>query len=95
MITCHPQNALALRALLARYGLRLIRLNDGSAIPGCYWGAPEAGLVGTIVHVRADTPLHSALHEAAHTVCMDGECRARLHTDAGGEHAEEDAVCYL
>jgi hypothetical protein len=45
--------------------------------------------------VRNDTPLHSALHEAAHVVCMDTDRRARLHTDAGGEYAEEDAVCYL
>jgi hypothetical protein len=26
---------------------------------------------------------------------MDGERRARLHTDAGGDCAEEDAVCWL
>jgi hypothetical protein len=26
---------------------------------------------------------------------MDSDRRARLHTDAGGDYAEEDAVCYL
>lgn len=95
MVACDSQFATALQALLARYGLRLEWLDEASEIPGSYWGAPEAGLVGTTVHVRADTPLHSALHEAAHTVCMDGGRRARLHTDAGGDFAEEDAVCYL
>jgi hypothetical protein len=84
-----------LRTLLARFGISLDCLADDAAIPGSYWGAPEAGLVGTTVFVRADTPLHSALHEAAHVICMDDERRARLHTDAGGEFCEEDAVCYL
>lgn len=95
MRACDPQNTRSLTALLARYGFGLDRLEDGAPIPGSYWGAPEAGLVGTCVHVRADTPLHSALHEAAHLICMDGGRRARLHTDAGGDYAEEDAVCYL
>ena len=45
--------------------------------------------------LRDDTPLHSALHEACHFVCMDSRRRASLHTDAGGEIAEENAVCYL
>jgi hypothetical protein len=39
--------------------------------------------------------VHSALHEAAHVICMDDARRAQLHTDAGGDHAEENAVCYL
>jgi hypothetical protein len=84
-----------MRALLARYGFRLELLDAAAPIPGSHWGAPEAGLIGTTVYVRADTPLHSALHEAAHLVCMDGARRARLHTDAGGDYAEENAVCYL
>lgn len=95
MIACDAQRIPALRALLARYGLRLQQVGDAADIPGSYWGAPEAGLVGTTVHVRADTPLHSALHEAAHVICMDETRRARLNTDAGGEYCEEDAVCYL
>lgn len=95
MNTCTPEIITALRTLLARYGLQLERRADDEPIPGSYWGAPEAGLVGATVCVRADTPLHSALHEAAHAICMDDERRRGLHTDAGGDFAEEDAVCYL
>lgn len=91
MHACNPHNTRPLSALLARYGLELERLADDAPIPGSYWGAPETGLVGTTVYVRADTPLHSALHEAAHLICMDGGRRARLHTDAGRDSAEEDA----
>ena len=82
-------------ALLLRYDLALVPLAAGSSIPGSYWGAPEAGIVGGTVYARADTPVHSVLHEAAHVICMDAERRRRLHTDAGGDYAEEDAVCYL
>jgi len=82
-------------ALLARYGLQLQRLPAGVAIPGSYWGEPEAGLVGGQLYVRPDTPVHSALHEACHYICMDGVRRAALHTDAGGEVEEENGVCYL
>ncbi len=39
--------------------------------------------------------MHSALHEAAHYLCMDPERREVLDRDAGGDYAEEDAVCYL
>jgi hypothetical protein len=82
-------------ALLDRFGLKLARVDTEAAIPGSYWGESEAGLVGDTVYARADTPLHSVLHEACHAICMDPARRARLHTDAGGEYAEEDAVCYL
>lgn len=95
MHTCDSRHAGVLAALLHRYGLTLMPLPDGAPIPGSYWGAPEAGLVGTTVYVRTDTPLHSALHEACHAICMDPQRRAHLHTDAGGDYAEEDAVCYL
>jgi len=81
--------------LLARFGLRLEQVPAGAVIPGSFWGAPEAGIVGHVVHARADTPVHSILHEAGHIICMDAARRANLHTDAGGEYAEEDAVCYL
>ncbi|MEK6771162.1 MAG: hypothetical protein AAB329_05745 [Pseudomonadota bacterium] len=95
MNLCDSTRVPALTTLLARYGLTLARLAPGAAIPGSYWGEPEAGLIKTVIHVRADTPLHSALHEAAHVICMDDRRRAHLHTDAGGDYAEEDAVCYL
>ena len=85
----------AAESLLARFGLRLVVLPAGAEIPGTYWGAPEAGLSGDQLFVRPDTPVHSVLHEAAHYICMPADRRAGLHRDAGGDCAEEDAVCYL
>ena len=55
----------ALRALLGPPGLRLHRVPPDADIPGSYWGGAEAGLIGDTLFWRADTPLHSALHEAA------------------------------
>ena len=85
----------ALRALLGPLGLRLHSVPPDSDIPGSYWGSPEAGLIGDTLFWRTDTPLHSALHEAAHWVCMTPQRRATLERDAGGDEAEESAVCYL
>lgn len=85
----------ALAALLARYGLEVALVAPTVAIPGSYWGEGEAGLVGGGLFLRLDTPVHSVLHEAAHFVCMTAERRTGLDTDAGGDHAEESAVCYL
>lgn len=84
-----------LRELLAPRGLQVTLAGAGEEIPGTYWGAPEAGLIGRQLFVREDTPVHSALHEAAHFICMDAARRAVLHTDAGGTFDEESAVCYL
>ena len=84
-----------LMALLGRYGLRVERVPSQGEIPGSYWGDSEAGLVGDGLFVRDDTPVHSALHEACHYICMDAGRRARLHTDAGGDCIEENGVCYL
>ncbi len=81
--------------LLARFGLTLHCVADGAPIPFSYWGEPEAGLEGRQVWVRSDTPLHSALHEASHALCMDGARRAALERDAGGDFDEENAVCCL
>ena len=85
----------AMAALLARYGMALVTVGPGTAIPGSFWGEEEAGLAGDDLYARADTPLHSMLHEACHYVCMDAARRSGLHTDAGGDDAEECAVCYL
>lgn len=85
----------ALAGLLAPHGLTLRYLADHAPIPGSYWGDSEAGLVGRALLVRADTPVHSALHEACHYLCADEARRAGLHTDAGGDDLEECAVCYL
>ena len=85
----------ALAKLLARHGLELVEVPDGAEIPGSYWGESEAGLIGARLYVRSDTPLHSALHEACHFICMDDARRATLERDAGGDYDEENAVCYL
>lgn len=84
-----------LTRLLSRFGLRLVETRPGEEIRGSYWGEPEAGLVGDEIFVRPDTPVHSILHETSHYVCMPASRRAHLLRDAGGEDAEESAVCYL
>jgi hypothetical protein len=84
-----------LTRLLAKFGLRLVVAPEGEAIPGSYWGDSEAGLLGDEIHARADTPVHSVLHETSHYVCMTPSRRARLARDAGGDDLEESAVCYL
>ncbi len=95
VLTCAQLGGKLLTILLARYGLRVEWASAGCEIPGSYWGDCEAGLIGDCLFVRDDTPVHSALHEACHAICMDSERRARLHTDAGGECLEENGVCYL
>ena len=82
-------------ALLARYDLQLERVADGAPIPGSYWGEPEAGIVAGTVFARADTPVHSLLHEAAHLIVLPPERRASVHTDATDSIEEEDAVLVL
>ena len=81
--------------LLAGYGLSLIQVADAEPIPGSYWGECEAGLIGSCVHARADTPVHSLLHEACHLIVLPPERRATVHTDATDSIEEEDATCYL
>lgn len=85
----------AAAALLARYGLALVRVADGEAIPGSYWGDCEAGLIGATVYVRGDTPVHSMLHEACHLIVLPPERRSAVHTDATDSVDEENAVCVL
>jgi hypothetical protein len=85
----------AARELLAQHGLELIEVAAGAAIPGSYWGECEAGLIGHMVYARADTPVHSLLHEACHLLVMPPDRRATVHTDASDSVAEEDATCYL
>ncbi len=81
--------------LLSRLGLRVQRVASGEPIAGSFWGDEEAGLIGDVIYLRDDTPLHSLMHEACHYKCMDEARRATLHTNAGGSQAEENAVCYL
>lgn len=84
-----------LRRLLGDHGLQIEVVADGLPIPGSYWGEPEAGLIGSRLYLRGDTPVHSALHEAGHWLLMDTTRRGNLHTDAGGTDTEENAVCCL
>ncbi len=81
--------------LLRRYGLELVVQADGESITGSFWGDSEAGVMGSAVYVRPDTPVHSFLHESCHVICMDAARRADLVKDAGGDDIEESAVCYL
>ena len=95
ILTVSDMDSGILGTLVARYHLRLVQLSAATDIPGSHWGDSEAGLVGDRLYARPDTPLHSVLHEACHTICMTPARRAGLHTDAGGDDLEENAVCYL
>jgi hypothetical protein len=81
--------------LLARYQLEVQIAPSGKAIPGSFWGDAEAGLIGHNIFLRQDTPIHSALHETCHFICMDEDRRKQLNTNAGNSQVEENAVCYL
>ncbi len=85
----------AVAALLLERGLQLQVVAADAAIPGSYWGEPEAGLIGESVFARDDTPVHSVLHEACHLLVLEPAKRASVHTDASDSIAEEDATCYL
>lgn len=95
VLLCSEINPDHLSSLLARYGMQVKRVNTDENIPGSFWQSPEAGLVGNVLYVREDTPVHSALHEACHYICMDQRRRKNLDTDAGGDYEEENGVCYL
>ncbi len=95
VVLCADLPAGLLAALFGDFGITVEEHPDGAEIPGSYWGAPEAGIVGKTLHVRPDTPVHSALHEGCHVVCAAAAGREDLHTDAGGTDVEENAVCYF
>jgi hypothetical protein len=80
---------------LARFDLAAERLACDAAIKGSFWGAPEAGIIGTCVYFRPDTPVHSFLHESCHIICMQPALRVQHTGDAGSDDLEESAVCYL
>jgi len=85
----------SLITLARRFGAELELCVPDAELPGSYWGESEAGLRGNVLYARPDTPLHSLLHELSHFVCMTVDRRASLDRDAGGDDAEECAVCYL
>ncbi len=96
VLLCKDIDINHLQALLVRYGMDIQSVNNNADIPGSFWQPPEAGLIRDSLYIRNDTPVHSALHEACHYICMDQQRRKNLHTDAGGRTAiEEDSVCYL
>ncbi len=85
----------AVADLLGRYQLQLCQVPAGASIPGSYWGDCEAGLIADRLYARADTPLHSILHEASHWITMRASRRASVDTDASDCELEEQASCYL
>ncbi len=95
VLTVADIDAGQLARLLADYGLTLQVVADGAAIPGSYWGEPEAGLIGGQVFARTDTPVHSVLHEACHLIVLPPHRRAQVHTNATDSIEEEDATCFL
>jgi hypothetical protein len=95
MFFCDLKQKINLEYLLSRYQLQINWVDDAQPIPGTWFGEPEAGIIKNQLYVRPDTPIHSALHESCHYVCMDALRRAHLDTDAAGDYDEENAVCYL
>ncbi len=87
-------NGPAVNDLLNHYALEL-RMTQSREIPGSYWRGDEAGLIDNCVYARSATPVHSVLHESCHFICMAPTRRKALHTNAGGDYDEENAVCYL
>jgi hypothetical protein len=85
----------ALEACLSQLAVTPLWIPDGAAIPGSYWGAPEAGIHNQRLMVRQDTPLHSLLHEAGHLACANLLGRHLTVSDSGSDDEEECAVCYL
>lgn len=95
VLTCNDIDLKLLCQLLAKYDLLVHLVDPGQPIPGSWFGEPEAGLVGNTLYVRPDTPVHSALHESCHYICMSADRRVTLDTNAGGGYDEENGVCYL
>ncbi|MGB5397086.1 MAG: hypothetical protein WBN96_08055 [Gammaproteobacteria bacterium] len=95
VVLCSEIDSTSLRTVLAQYAIELHHTPANENIPGSFWQDAEAGLIANRLYVRDDTPVHSALHEACHYICMDQQRRTQLHTNAGGGYDEEDAVCYL
>lgn len=95
VLMCGELGSDALQEVFGKYGMTIEWVKDGLEIPGSFWGDSEAGLIANRLLVRRDTPLHSAMHEACHYICMDQDRRSGLHTDAGGGYDEENGVNYL
>jgi len=94
-LTCSEIKLDQLQSILDRYNLIMHLIDDNQKIPGSWFGEPEAGIIENNLYIRNDTPVHSALHESCHYICMAPERRDVLHTNAGGDYDEENGVCYL
>ena len=95
MLTVADLPPQALENLLSTYSIIVESVPNIDPIPGSFWGDSEAGLIKNTLFIRPETPVHSALHEACHYICLDTARRDSLDTDAGGDYDEENAVCYL
>ena len=95
VLNCDQQRQSQLATLLKPYGMEIQYVADSETIKGSFFGEREAGLIDNKLLLRHDTPVHSALHEAGHYICMDPQRRAKLDTDAEGDYDEENGVCYL
>ncbi|MFK5894716.1 MAG: hypothetical protein QM504_15965 [Pseudomonadota bacterium] len=95
MKLCNKKYQQELAALLSKYTLKIEYVDQHKDIPGSWFGDQEAGLINNTLYIREDTPIHSALHESCHFICMDSQRRDALDTDAGGDYDEENGVCYL
>lgn len=95
VLNCNQQRQQQLAELLKPYGIEIEHVADHDDIQGSFFGEREAGLMGNKLFLRDDTPIHSALHEAGHYICMDPARREKLDTDAEGDYDEENGVCFL
>jgi len=95
ILNCADIDLKQFQTLLGKYNLEINTVDDDKEIPGSWFGDREAGIIGNKLYIRMDTPVHSALHESCHYICMDELRRKNLHTNAGGDYDEENGVCYL
>ncbi len=95
VVNCCPERQQHLANLLKPYGIEIRFVAENDTIPGSFFGEREAGLIDNKLYLRHDTPVHSALHESGHYICMDQQRRDKLDTDAEGDYDEENGVCYL
>jgi hypothetical protein len=95
VVNCCPQRQQQLASLLKPYDIEIEYVADDVSIPGSFFGEREAGIINNKLYLRHDTPVHSALHESCHYICMDQQRRDKLDTDAEGGYDEENGVCYL
>src|SRR3569833_1362802 len=95
VVTCGEIQLSALQDVLSPYGIDVLPVPDAQPIPGTHFGDPEAGLIAHRLYIRSDTPVHSALHEACHYICMDSARRATLLFVVGGGFVVVFGVCFL